>query len=116
MNVSLVIPVFNNEKTLQKQLTQCLGIMKNSCKQFEILISDDKSTDSTKKILEKFSKDKKIIIFYQKNNLGIARNIHFLYKKARFSYVVLFSIDGGWNPNDIAKFVSAAQRTKADIV
>lgn len=114
--VSLVIPVFNNAKTVHEQLQKCQVIMEKLCQKYEILISDDKSTDETIHELEKFKKDKNIHIIQQKENLGIAKNILFLYRYAHYSYILLFSIDGDWDTNDIEQLLLHADKTNADII
>jgi dolichol-phosphate mannosyltransferase len=116
MKVSLVIPVFNNATTVIKQLQQCKALMNRLCQTYEMIISNDKSTDTTKKQLEKFAHDPHVRIIHQTKNLGIARNIFFLYQQAKFPYILLFSIDGDWNTQDIELLIKQAEKTKADIV
>lgn len=116
-SISLVIPIYNNGKTLKKQLEQCEKILKSICRHYEIIIGEDKSFDNTKQILLKlFSKRKNYRIIFNNRNLGIATNIYQLYKKAHYDYCVLFSVDGGWNPSDIKKLIEASCRQQADIV
>lgn len=114
--VSLVIPVFNNEKTLTPQLQLCQKIMEKTCSTYEILISNDASSDSTKEKLEPFAKQKNVRIFHQKKNLGIAENLKFLYKKAQYPYVLLFSVDGDWDVNDLMSLIKTVKTTNSDIV
>lgn len=117
ISVSLVIPVFNDAKSIYKQLRACLGIMDKFCKTYGVIVSNDASYDSTRDILENnFRKIKQVTIFNQSKNLGISRNIRFLYEKARFDYVLLFSVDGAWNTNDIGRLINAAYDSHADIV
>lgn len=116
ISVSLVIPIFNNEKTLFQQIKQCQKMMKDMCDTYEIVISNDASTDKTKEKLILLSKDKHIRVYHQPKNLGIADNLKFLYKKARYSYILLYSVDGDWNPLDISRLITAAKRKKSDIV
>src|SRR5256885_8364823 len=115
-SVSVVIPVFNNEKTIIEQLKKCQKILASVCTNYEILISNDKSTDSTEKLLKQFPKDAQIKVFHQPKNLGIAQNIRFLYQKAESKYLLLFSLDGGWDPQDIARLINHIHSQKADIV
>src|SRR5258706_528423 len=114
---SLVIPLFNNEKTLVSQLMKCETIMKNMCKDYEIIVCDDKSTDSSSSLLKKyFSKNPKFKLLFHQKNQGIAKTIKSLYKKAKFTYIVLFSVDGDWNPKDIKRLLLYAEKNNADIV
>ena len=52
--VSVLLPVYNQEKFLNKTIT---SILKQTYKNFEIVISDDNSNDNSYNILQKF-KDK----------------------------------------------------------
>lgn len=116
LSISLVIPTYNNAATLSKYLSQCITIMKNYCKDYEILVSNDASTDNTKEILSKFIAEKHLKIFHQKANLGISDNIRFLYSHTKKQYTLLFSIDGGWDTQDLIRLAKAAYDKKADIV
>ncbi len=116
LKVSLVIPVYNNSVTLEKYLSKCITELQLSCNAYEILISNDHSSDNTKALLEKFDKNKNIKIFHQKKNLGIAKNLLFLYKKASKPYIMLFSLDGDWNPHDITRIITHTKRFDSDIV
>jgi len=117
ISVSLVIPIFNNSLTLSTQLRACLKIIDKYCKRYEVIVSNDASYDITEKILNnEFKNNKKLIIYHQKKNLGISKNIRFLYKKARMDYVLLFSIDGAWNPQDIGLLIKSIYSNSADIV
>ena len=62
--VSVILNTHNGSKFLK----QCiLSVLKQSYKKFELIIFDNKSTDTTKKIVRKFSKDKRIKYYYSKN-------------------------------------------------
>ena len=66
--ISIVIPVYNAEKTIKRTLE---AIYKNSFKDFEVIIVNDGSTDNSVEIIKKYP----VKIFHQKN-LGVseARN------------------------------------------
>lgn len=114
--ISLVIPVYNNSATLTEELQKCIKVLQNINQEYEILISNDKSTDNTETRLNRFKHNKHIKIFHQKKNLGIAKNILFLYRQTSYPIIVLFSVDGDWNTYDITKLINHAKKSKADIV
>src|SRR3990167_585058 len=109
ISISLAIPVYNNKQTaipLVKKINLLIG---KTCRRYEILIADDKSTDGTTELLKQnFLNKKNIKVFLNKKNVGIAKNIMSLYKKARYEYIVLFSVDGDWNPKDIKGLIEKA--------
>lgn len=117
ITVSLVIPVYNNEKTLISQLKACEDVLKKNTDKFEIITSDDKSTDGSAKLLiENFGNNKNFLLVFNKNNLGIAKNIKKLYSLARHKYICLYSADGDWDPNDIKKLITHAHKNKLAII
>lgn len=72
--ISIVIPVFN----VEKYLTECLGsIVQQSFNDFECILIDDGSTDSSGAICDEFAfTDKRFVVHHQKN-MGVceARNV-----------------------------------------
>lgn len=115
--VSLVIPVYNNAKTLVHQLQQCEKVLESISKRYEIIVAEDCSNDNSLMILKKFFRQNKHIkIISNAVNLGIAKNIYQLYKKAKYTHIALFSVDGDWEPKDIATLLRTAHKNNADIV
>lgn len=116
INISLVVPVYNSERTSKNQLEKCVKILEKYSKKFEILIADDASTDNTYDVLvQNFSKDKRIKIIKNLKNLGIAGNIQKLYKLAKNDYIIFYSIDGDWNPIDLEKLIINVLINDSDI-
>ncbi len=115
--VSLVIPVFNNESTIIKQLNEAKKVLQKSADKYEILVCDDKSTDSTRKKIEKYFKfDKQIDLIFHSENQGIAKTVFSLYSKAHYEYIVLYSADGDWQTLDIEKLIISIIDQNADMV
>lgn len=71
--LSVVIPVYNEEKRLGKTLRESLDYLKKSKVPFEIVIVDDGSTDSTVKLVGEFSRKvgkKALRVLKQETNQG----------------------------------------------
>ena len=88
--VSIIMPVYNSSNYLIETID---SILNQTYDNFELIIVDDGSTDGSKDILnEKYSNNKKIKIFYQKN-LGAptARNTGF--KKSKGELIMFFDSD-----------------------
>lgn len=66
--ISVLIPVFNSEKFLQKCLE---SVLKQDFSDFEVIICDDGSYDKSKEIIKNFQKKfpEKIIFLQNKKNL-----------------------------------------------
>lgn len=67
--VSIIVPAYNAEKTLNKCLDSLLN---QTLKEIEIIVINDKSTDKTLEILNSYKDNKKIVIIDNKKNLGPA--------------------------------------------
>ncbi|MFC4721192.1 glycosyltransferase family 2 protein [Geojedonia litorea] len=76
--ISILLPVYNGDATLQATLE---SLLTQSYNHFEVLIGIDGSTDGSKAIAEAF-KDTRIKIFEHPENLGLANNINFLIAQA----------------------------------
>lgn len=76
--VTIILPVYNGEKTLKKTL-ECL--LNQTFHNFELLIGIDGTKDNSKFIAESFN-DCRITIFENENNLGLGPNLNRLISKA----------------------------------
>lgn len=75
MKISIIIPAYNAEKTIERLLKT---ILKQTYKNYEIIIINDGSTDNTEKILEKYKTNENIKIISKPNEgVGKARKIGF---------------------------------------
>lgn len=71
--VSVIIPVYNGEKTLKG----CLAcVLNQTYENYEVIVIDNNSTDKTKNIIEEFQKKNKKIeyVFEKYRSVGAARN------------------------------------------
>lgn len=89
---------------------------------YEILVSDDASTDDTSKVVEKFCAEnpgKKIKLVTQKINLGYGGNQKFGYEYAinnAFEAVVLIHGDGQYSPKLIPQIIAPILNGESDAV
>ena len=85
VRVSIGLPVFNGEKYLRQAID---SILIQSYQDFELIISDNASTDKTSEICSAYAaQDKRIKYYRNKINLGAARNYNNTF---RFSSGVYF--------------------------
>ena len=89
--VSVGIPVYNGQKTIDKILK---SIINQSYKNLEIVISDNNSSDKTYEICKKYEKkDPRINLQKQINNIGVANNFNFVFKKSSGKYFMWAAVD-----------------------
>lgn len=95
--VSVAIPVYNGENFLAQAIQSHLN---QSYEAFELLISDNASTDSTPEICEAYARqDKRIRYFRQTKNIGAANNFSRLFELARGDYFKWSSHDDVVSPH-----------------
>ena len=91
VKLTIGIPVYNGEKFLEEKIT---SILNQDFTDFELIISDNASTDSTKEICNNFViKDKRVRFFSHKKNLGATQNFDFILKKAKGEYFMWTATD-----------------------
>ena len=89
--VSIGVPVYNGEETLTAALDSLLA---QSFSDFEIIVSDNASTDKTEEICLSFCKrDSRIIYVRQEKNIGAAKNFEFVLKKSQGRYFTWAAAD-----------------------
>jgi glycosyltransferase involved in cell wall biosynthesis len=113
-NVDILLATYNGEKYLVEQLD---SILSQSYSNFRLLISDDCSTDGTRKILEEYKeKDNRIQLFFQAKNLGVIKNFEYLLKKVESKYYMLSDQDDIWKEDKIEKSIIKLEDTNSDLV
>jgi glycosyltransferase involved in cell wall biosynthesis len=111
--VSFIVTIYNMEKYLHR----CLySICRQSDSDFEVILVDDGSTDSSAIICDEFTKsDPRFTYHYQKNTwLSAARNMGM--SKARGEYISFIDADDYIDADYIKALYPYAKQTEADIV
>lgn len=116
LSVSLVVPTYNDERTIIEQIINCEKILKKYCDDYEIIIADDDSKDATRKLLQKVKNKPHYKILFNKHNLGITKNVRQLYGLARKEFIFFYSADGDWDTKDIENILQTQIKENADIV
>lgn len=89
--VSIGLPVYNGEKFLRNRLENLLS---QTFTDFELIISNNASTDNTRSICEEYlKKDKRIRLFHQKKTIDAEKNFHFVLRQAIGDYFVWAAVD-----------------------
>lgn len=110
--VSIIVPVYNAEKYLH----QCIeSILNQSCPDFELLLIDDGSKDSSAKICDEYArKDNRIRVFHKKNGgVSSARNLGLV--NAKGEYVYFADADDEVLPQGLESLVERMQQ-RVDVV
>jgi len=110
--VDIIIPVYNEEKTLENILeilenTDFCGLNKN------FIIVDDCSTDSTREILKRY--EEKYTIVYKEKNGGKGSAVYEGFKAAKGDIVIIQDADLEYNPSDYAPLLKLIKDGEADV-
>ncbi len=108
--VSIGMPVYNGEVFLSERIN---SILDQTYSNFELIISDNCSTDMTQKIcLINVEKDKRIMNLRQKNGINIISNFQYVLDKATGKYFVWASVDDFWEKDFLKENISFLERER----
>ncbi|MEI2393117.1 glycosyltransferase family A protein [Priestia megaterium] len=102
MHFSVILPVYNSEKTIMSTLNS----IKNQTivnEIGEIIIVNDGSTDKTQEIINRFIEDNKYlnIVLINKENGGVSTARNIALKIAQYDLIALIDSDDEWLPNKL---------------
>lgn len=99
--ISIGLPIYNAEQFIKKKFN---SILAQTYKNFELIISDNSSTDATRKICEEYArKDVRIRYIHQKKNMGLTWNFNFVLQQANSDYFVWTAVDDIMLPEFLEK-------------
>jgi glycosyltransferase involved in cell wall biosynthesis len=112
--VSLGLPVYNGELYLRKALD---SLLTQTFSDFELIISDNASTDRTPEICHAYAhKDARIRYIRQAENKGIIWNFNFVLEQAQAQYFMWAAADDQWEPNYIASLVHGLEHDSDAVI
>lgn len=112
--VSIVMPAYNAEKFIEIAIT---SVIKQTIRDWELIIVDDCSTDSTYEIMCKVARvDSRIHVYRNEQNMGVAHTRNWGFSHCRGEYIALLDSDDCWYENKLEVQLQIANATKADII
>lgn len=109
--ISVIIPVYNREKTIRKSIE---SVLNQTYKDLEIIIVDDGSNDNSKQIIENIQDDRIKYVYQENAGACVARNHGIDISNGK--YIAFHDSDDIWLPEKLEKQYDALHRTKADVV
>ena len=117
MNISVVIPLLNEEESLKELHDWIVSVMQSNSFSYEILFIDDGSTDTSWKVISKLSETNpnvKGIRFIK--NFGKSQALHAGFSKAEGDVVITMDADLQDNPEEIPGLYQMITQDGYDLV
>jgi len=118
MKLSILIPVYNEEKTVLQLLEKVVKVRFNEVER-EIIVVEDGSSDNTKQKIQAFEKNTKVKnlkFFYHKKNMGKGAAVRTGIKQATGEYIIIQDADLEYDPQQIVKLTIPILEKKAEVV
>ena len=113
MKTSIIIPCYNEEKTIEKIINKILDLKDLN---LEIIIVDDNSTDSSRIIIDTKLKDKIHKLILNDNNYGKGYSIRKGIEAATGEILIIQDADLEYDPKDYQKLLEPIKLGVADVV
>ena len=98
IKVDIILPNFNSSDYIRETIKSIIG---QTFTNWKLIIVDDCSDKKTKTILQKFSKNKKIKIFWLKKNKGAGFCRNLAIKKSNSPYLAFIDSDDIWKKDKL---------------
>ena len=95
MSLAILLPTFNGEKFISDQIK---SIQNQRYQDFDLLVSDDGSTDDTPRIIQQFAAaDSRIKVVYKPGNIGQKNRLLLLLEQTRSDFIAFADQDDVWD-------------------
>lgn len=106
--VSVIMPSYNHEAYISDAIQ---SVLDQSLEDIELVVIDDASQDSSRKIIESFKgKDERISSVFHKRNLGIARTLNEGIKRAKGKFIALIASDDVWSRDKLKRQMEVLEK------
>jgi len=113
ISISIIIPVFNEEKTIFKILEKFISLREKF--NLELIVVNDGSTDNTKNILEGNNNLYDNVIHFDKN-MGKGKAIIEGLINSKNDFIYFQDADLEYNPKDLILFIEEQKNSNADFI
>ncbi|MBW2983484.1 glycosyltransferase family 2 protein [Candidatus Woesearchaeota archaeon] len=104
MNISVVIPAYNEENRIKKSIIKIIAYLENNFGKYEILVVDDGSTDSTHRTISELN-NSNISILRNKKNKGKGHSIKKGVLSAEYELILVTDADLSTPIEELGKFI-----------
>ena len=112
--VSVIIPGYNCEHTIEQAVE---SVLQQTWTDYELILVDDGSTDSTGILLEQMKEtDPQIHVLHNQNNFGVSYSRNRGVDSAGADWIAFLDSDDLWKPEKLEKQIKIQRERNADIV
>ena len=113
-SVSVIMPAYNARMFVEEAIR---SVMNQTFTDWELIVLDDCSTDSTCAVVERLAaEDSRITLVRNETNLGVARTRNRGLDLCSGRYVALLDCDDVWHPEKLEKQLARMEETGAELV
>ena len=114
MKLSIIIPVYNEKKTMQQILERVSAVNLEGIEK-EIIVIDDASTDGTSEIL-KANKINDVSVYTHSKNKGKGAAVKTGFKHVSGDLIIIQDADLEYDPKDYAPMINALAMQNMDVI
>lgn len=111
--ISVILPVYNSQDYIQDTIK---SVLKQTYKNFELIVVNDGSTDNTHSICEKLSQKDKRIKYFSKENGGVSDTRNFALIHASGEYVTFIDSDDLYEKDYLEVLIMNIEKYNADLI
>jgi len=113
--LSVLMPAYNEERNLEANVTKLMRKLSDLGVDFELLIVDDGSQDSTPQLADALAlRDERMRVLHHPENYGIGQALYTGFQNARAEFTIFMPSDLAMDLEDLPQYLEAAR--DADVV
>jgi len=116
MKLSIIIPVYNEEKTIEEVIRRVERVNLGHKITKEIIVVNDGSTDRTPRILKRLSMGNRIRIFNHSRNLGKGAGVRTGIKMSAGDVIIIQDADLEYSPSDYPRLLEPILKKEVEVV